>query len=598
MHPTRAFSGYRASCPATSVQSCGSFLPVGHIHQPERPGPLAPPALPGFAATTGQSASVPRDRYSAPHGFCRLEFSLSPPPLAAVPRRHLIAVGTALTGSPPHRSQRALLTHWAPALGTNAKTYVGKGMHHVGGWQPSSREAVHPRPADPCALATALKRLMPELGHLGAETGNRHAIARHGVVSAVSPHYARQPPSLLRDRLVPTLPELVLDLSQLGPHPLRDRNAPNPETPVPPHRADVREAEEVERPGFPLAPRLPVRGGEPPELDQPRLARVQIQPELREPLAEIVQEPACILVILETHDEVVCETHDDDIPARNMTPPPVGPQVEDIMEVNVRQQWRRRCALRRTLRGLRPVPVLDDPCAQPLADQAQDPFIRDPVPEELLQPAMIKAGEKIADIRIEHPVHLLHPDPGRQRIQRIMRAAPWPEPIGEAQEVRLIDGIQHLDDGTLDDLVFQRGDAERPQPPVRLRDVRPPGRPCPVTACMQPPVQVLKVAIQVLAVGCPRHPVHARRGLGTDRPVGPPQPAQADVVQQRGEPRFLIPSCHLTHTVQPAWRTLPGTASGMRCAGRVLLGRSPFLHRLRNRSRGLVQRLRRYYGTV
>jgi hypothetical protein len=30
-----------------------------------------------------------RDRYSAPHGFCRLEFSLSPPPLASVPRRHL-----------------------------------------------------------------------------------------------------------------------------------------------------------------------------------------------------------------------------------------------------------------------------------------------------------------------------------------------------------------------------------------------------------------------------------------------------------------------------------------------------------------------------
>src|SRR5271157_2002549 len=29
-----------------------------------------------------------------------------------------VAVGTALTGGPPHRSQRALLTHWAPAPGT------------------------------------------------------------------------------------------------------------------------------------------------------------------------------------------------------------------------------------------------------------------------------------------------------------------------------------------------------------------------------------------------------------------------------------------------------------------------------------------------
>jgi hypothetical protein len=44
-----------------------------------------------------------------------------------------------------------------------------------------------------------------------------------------------------------------------------------------------------------------------------------------------------------------------------------------------------------------------------------------------------------------------------------------PEPVGEAPEVHLVDGAQHLDDGPLDDLVLQRGNAERPLPPVRLR---------------------------------------------------------------------------------------------------------------------------------
>ena len=38
--------------------------------------------------------------------------------------------------------------------------------------------------------------------------------------------------------------------------------------------------------------------------------------------------------------------------------------------------------------------------------------------------------------------------------------------------------------------------------------------------------------------------------------------------------------------------------SGTRFAGRVPLGRAPSLHRLRRRARGVVRRLRRYYGPV
>ena len=41
------------------------------------------------------------------------------------------AVGTALTGGPPHRSQRALLTHWAPTSGHDAQSLFGiRVVHH------------------------------------------------------------------------------------------------------------------------------------------------------------------------------------------------------------------------------------------------------------------------------------------------------------------------------------------------------------------------------------------------------------------------------------------------------------------------------------
>jgi transcriptional regulator with XRE-family HTH domain len=55
---------------------------------------------------------------------------------AVVTRREVnalrVAVGTVLTGGPPHGSQRALLTHWAPASGTGVVSRFGEGMHYAG----------------------------------------------------------------------------------------------------------------------------------------------------------------------------------------------------------------------------------------------------------------------------------------------------------------------------------------------------------------------------------------------------------------------------------------------------------------------------------
>ena len=51
-----------------------------------------------------------------------LSFRLS---LPSSGRARTFAVGTALTGGPPHRSQRALLTHWAPTSGHDAQSLFG-----------------------------------------------------------------------------------------------------------------------------------------------------------------------------------------------------------------------------------------------------------------------------------------------------------------------------------------------------------------------------------------------------------------------------------------------------------------------------------------
>ena len=228
------------------------------------------------------------------------------------------------------------------------------------------------------------------------------------------------------------------------------------------------------------------------------------------------------------------------------------PDTEGDQSASCPLRWGRdRRSLRRTLHHLRQLPVLDDPRSQPLADQPQDPVIRDPVPEELLQPVPVKTAEEVADVRVQHPVHLALIDPGRQRVQRIMRAAARPEPIGEALEVRLEHGIQHLRQRPLDDLVLQRRDPQRAQPPVRLGNVHPPHRRRPVPPRLHPRVQVPQIALQVLRILRPPHPVRARRRVLTQGRERRPQPVEGDVMQQRGEPRLLIPYSNFTHTIQP-----------------------------------------------
>src|SRR5437899_8553150 len=67
------------------------------------------------------------------------------------------------------------------------------------------------------------------------------------------------------------------------------------------------------------------------------------------------------------------------------------------------------------------------------------------------------------------------------------------------------------------------------------------------------------------------------------------------MVEQRSEPRPLVPTCYFTHTAQLAG---PALSPGRGRLPDVLLGRSPSLHALRRCLLTLVRTLRGYYSTV
>src|SRR6266540_4165458 len=244
--------------------------------------------------------------------------------------------------------------------------------------------------------------------------------------------------------------------------------------------------------------------------------------------------------------EVLIGGEQDNVTIRHSIPTPSG---DGSPSCQLRGSSPRR-TLRRPVLACRPRSALDHSCPEPFQDQAQDSLIRDSVLEELHQPHVIEAGEEVAEIRVEHPVHLLAFDPDHERVQRIVRAAPRPEAVREAEEVRLVDGVQHLDDGALDDLVLQRGNPERPQPPVRLRDVHPPRRLRPVSAPVDTGMQIPKVLFEILPVVLPRHLVHPRRRRRAQPPIGRAQALDADVVQKRREPRIPVLPRDSAHTIQ------------------------------------------------
>ena len=113
------------------------------------------------------------------------------------------------------------------------------------------------------------------------------------------------------------------------------------------------------------------------------------------------------------------------------------------------------------------------------------------------------------------------------------------EPVREPEEISLEDGVQHHDGGTLDNLVFQGGDRQRPLPSVRLRNIRPAGRLRPIGSSMNTVVQGLKPRLKACLVFLPCHPVHARGRLALERVERGLECIGVDMVEERGEPLLL-----------------------------------------------------------
>ena len=100
----------------------------------------------------------------------------------------------------------------------------------------------------------------------------------------------------------------------------------------------MRKSQKVERLGFSFSSPFPVLLGKSPELDPARLVWVKFQPESPQPFPKIFQKTIRIASMLKAQYVVVRIADDNDLALRTLSAPDIHPQVEHVMQIDVRKQ--------------------------------------------------------------------------------------------------------------------------------------------------------------------------------------------------------------------------------------------------------------------
>src|SRR3954469_14176052 len=98
----------------------------------------------------------------------------------------------------------------------------------------------------------------------------------------------------------------------------------------------MRKAEEIEGCRFHLTTPLAPCTGPTPELNEPRLVRVQFEVKPGEAVPQVAQKLLGVGFVLEANTEIVAVPHDNDISPCMPAAPLRGPEVTDIVQGEVR----------------------------------------------------------------------------------------------------------------------------------------------------------------------------------------------------------------------------------------------------------------------
>jgi hypothetical protein len=155
----------------------------------------------------------------------------------------------------------------------------------------------------------------------------------------------------------------------------------------------------------------------------------------------------------------------------------------------------------RSLVGVREHEPLDHPSIQPLSNQAQQHAVTYPLAKDLPEVGMPDGVEEFPDVDLDEPPSFHPPRRLLDRFHRLVRGTTGPKAIRELVELLLVDLPDHHRHCTLQDLVLEGWNSDRPGfRPIALRDVDPPHSRCAIATGFGAVQERLEVGLQLLRV--------------------------------------------------------------------------------------------------
>ena len=312
-----------------------------------------------------------------------------------------------ITHDPLHRSGQAELPHPAPTLGEDAQAHERIRMANASRGKPPRDETLHAAPGQMVTLTATAQHRPPQVAHCRAKGAQRRTIHRHPVVAEVTQQDRAQVCSLFPNGRVHASPQFFFQSSQLGLPPLPHRLSQHREVSLSGFPATMRETQKVKRLRFAVASVSSVLLRIAAKLDDSRLVGMQLQSELREALAQFRQKPLCFMTMLEARNEVISKTDEDHLSVRLLLSPSLDPEVEYIVQIDIRQQWADAPTLHGSYLTLDSLALLQHASVQPFLDQTHDAPVGYAMLDEPHQPSVIESVVKPPDVGIEHPGRLV-----------------------------------------------------------------------------------------------------------------------------------------------------------------------------------------------